>query len=118
MVVEKNKTHPRRHNNKNEVTKFPICCGKGSSTGSLSSTDNLLSKDFEDEMGVGISIYFQTLKSLGCLFLVFSILSLPILLVCAGSGINHELETDSALSVIKNSESWLTIMTLGNLGEK
>jgi hypothetical protein len=49
--------------------------------------------------------------------MVFFILSLPILLVCAGSGLSQELKTQDALSVIKDSESWLTIMTLGNLGE-
>lgn len=49
---------------------------------------------------------------------MFALLSLPILLVCAGSGLNQEIKTQDAMSMMKDSENLLTIMTLGNLGEK
>jgi len=57
MESEKNKTHPRLINDQNQIAKFSVCCGKGSSTGSLGTKD-IMANDFEEEMGVGISLYF------------------------------------------------------------
>lgn len=65
--------------------------------------------DLGEELGVGMSIYFKQLKYMACMFLFFTILSIPsFMLFYQGN--------ESTNGNIYDSKSLFSTFTLGNLG--
>jgi hypothetical protein len=88
---------------------FPCC---STQTGSFSNnqidkkTENEL--EFEETFGPGIVVYFRLLKYLICMFILFTLLSLPPLIMYAAG-------TDDATGSF-NSKDTFSQFSLGNLG--
>jgi len=77
--------HPRQVTD-NQRVKFKCCSAK---TGKLSSTsDDRAITEAEQELGIGIAIYFRQLKFFSWIFLALTITSLPSFLLY-GSGPTH-----------------------------
>lgn len=65
-------------------------------------------KETYHKIGLGVDLYFKQLKSLVCLFTIFSILSVPscIAYFYAGPGVDFA-----------DSKNFMTTFTLGNIGQ-
>jgi hypothetical protein len=87
---------------------FSVCCtelGRFSFCGSI----NNKQPEIEKELGIGILIYFRTLKFLCGLYTVFTILSIPLFIVYFGTN-NNGVDLDFDLKSICSE------ITLGNIG--
>lgn len=86
---------------------FPVCA---SPIGRLTKFKNKDSEEifFEETFGVGIMVYFRLLKAFACMFLMFTLVSLPPLIMYAAG-------TDDADGTF-NSKNTFSQFSLGNLG--
>ena len=64
---------------------------------------------FVEELGVGMSIYFKTLKSLALMFLMFTFFSIPAFVLFYSGNV-------SDISNVYDTKSIFSAFTLGNLG--
>ena len=67
--------------------------------------------DISEKLGLGISLYFKQLKSLTVIFLIFTLLSLPALILYRDGN-----EASKVSSKMFGSQSYFLTYTLGNLG--
>jgi hypothetical protein len=70
--------------------------------------DGKYTKACDDELVLGIQLYFRLLKSLVILFLLFSLINLPAFILFYYGGDQGE---------IKDSKTFFSVLTLGNLGQ-
>ena len=89
MEFEKNMRHPRK-NIEGKYEPFTAC----DNTGHLGFWTES-SATFAEEMGPGISIYFKMNKFLGCMFFLFTLMSIPTYIICAQNQSNFtEIKED------------------------
>lgn len=62
---------------KKDENKFTMCQPGSSNTGWFCWCEKAKKSDFEDSVGVGVSLYFKSMKQMIILFVVATILSLP-----------------------------------------
>ena len=88
---------------------FSVCCTEFGRFSFFGSINNEEQPEIEKELGIGILIYFRTLKFLCGLYTVFTILSIPLFMVYIGSHKNGEHSEFDLKSI-------LSLKTLGNIG--
>lgn len=87
--------------------KFPICKTK---TGWFHCSTEYTHSEIDDELGLGISIYFKQLKALVIMMTVCSLLSIPSLVLFWNGDYNDASEG------FRDTKSYFAALTLGNIG--
>ena len=95
--------------------KYEIC---GTDTGSFTSiccNDQSRQSSISENLGAGMSIYFKQLKTLVCMFIAFTVLSIPaFILFWSGKSHNGNLLNDQSIAF----NDLILALSLGNLGER
>ena len=106
MKFYQNILHPRKKLDDGLFKPFPLC---GTPTGRLTNTSDKDDDElyFEEVMGVGMVVYFRLLKYLVCMFFVFTLLSIPSLIMYQAG--NQQAEGGDMKAVFSR-------YSLGNLG--
>ena len=68
--------------------------------------------EIDDELGLGISIYFKQLKALVIMLVVCTLLSIPSLILFYSGGYNDISEG------LRDTKSLFAAFTLGNIGQR
>lgn len=89
--------------------KFPICKTK---TGWFHCSKEYTHSDIDDELGLGISIYFKQLKALLLMLFVCFLLSIPSMVLFWNGGYNDVSEG------FRDAKSVVAAFTLGNIGQQ
>lgn len=104
MVYITNKRHPRQRDEAGEMKPFEFCA---TDLGCHTCIKSQRKSDFSD-FGIGITLYFKMIKYLIYLFLILSMLSVPVFIIY-WSGNETEIQF--------TSKQALSSFTLGNIGE-
>jgi hypothetical protein len=104
MKYEKDNEHPRKRDGQKPV-KMPCCATKVGRLGVWGQEES----EFSSELSPGVSIYFKFLKFFVCMFLWFTIISMPTFWMYAG-GNNSEVGGF-------DFKNLMTVLSLGNVGE-
>lgn len=113
MEYERNRKQVRRikeqKNSKKDVfVHFPIC-GNGSHSGWFCPCRKAMKSDLAERLGIGMVLYFKTLKQLIIFLILCTILSIPSF-VFFWSG-------RQGSTVFRDSKVFFSTFTLGNLGQ-
>lgn len=93
----------------NKYVHFEICKTK---TGWFHCSTEFTHSDIDDELGLGISIYFKQLKALIIMLVVCCLLSTPSLVLFWNGDYNDVTEG------LRDSKSFFAAFTLGNIGQR
>jgi hypothetical protein len=100
---------PNNNNENSEAKykKFPIC-GKGGHSGWFCPCEKASHSELSEELGLGITLYFKTLKQLVIFMILCTILSIP--------SFAFYWTGRQGTTVWKDSKVFFSTFTLGNLG--
>ena len=105
MKNEMNHRAPRCFSSSGVIAAIPL----SASTGEHSADAQRRKSDIEDQVGLAVSLYFKFLKYVGRLFFCFFVLSvLPMMFYVSGDAYDSEEG---------QAQKWLSVASLGSLGE-
>ena len=105
MKNEINHRAPRRFSAAGIIEPIPL----DATTGWHSASAKRRESDIEDQVGLGVSLYFKLLKYIVCLFFIFFVLSIfPMIIYFSGDAYDSEQH---------QAQKWLSITSLGSLGD-
>jgi hypothetical protein len=91
-----------------QYKRFPIC-GKGGHSGWFCPCERARHSDLSEELGLGITLYFKTLKQLVIFMILCTLLSIP--------SFAFYWTGRQGSNVWKDSKVFFSTFTLGNLGQ-